>query len=119
MKKMVEAVDSRTKIQKVFDEEEQMSQNFKISNFYSNHRLNMVELKNRLEQFKKKHNQLVPPFKVDELSREIEPEVSFPQPTKYAAYSSAEAPLEKEKITLPPAHRQRLSAYDEGGGGGG
>ena len=56
-----ESMGSRTKIQKIFDQEEEVSQNFKVSNFYSNHRFNVLELKNRLEQFKKNHHTILPP----------------------------------------------------------
>lgn len=37
----VELHESRKKIQKVFEEEEAVSQTFKLNNFYSNHRLNL------------------------------------------------------------------------------
>ena len=58
-----ESIESKSKIKKIYDQEEEVSQHFKVSNFYSNHRFNILELKNRLEQFKKNHNQLLPPPK--------------------------------------------------------
>ena len=76
MKKLRESQDSKVKIDKVFEEEEEVSRNFKLTNFYSNHRLNLVELKSRLEQFKKNHHQtLPPPCKVEKISKEIDIEV--------------------------------------------
>lgn len=106
--------DSRAKIQRVFDEEEAVSQTFKINNFYSNHRLNIAELKNRLEQFKKNHNTLLPPqsTKVEFLPKD---NTSEELATKFKSVMGPDV-IEKEKITLPTATRHRLSHYEEGAG---
>lgn len=113
MKKQFEGQqESRKKIQKVFEEEEQVSQTFKINNFYTNQRLNLPELKQRLEQFKRNHHTLLPP------------QPTYPQPApelhpeqisnSFKATFASDTPIEKEKVTLPSANRQRLTHYDEG-----
>ena len=66
-----EYIGSKNKIQRIFEQEEEVSQNFRVSNFYSNHRFNILELKNRLEKFKKNHNQLMPPPQKAEQSSKL------------------------------------------------
>ena len=44
----------------IFEEEEEVSKAFEMNNFYTNQRLNIAELKSRLERFKSKNRQSLP-----------------------------------------------------------
>jgi hypothetical protein len=79
----------------VFEQEEEVSQNFRLSNFYTNHRLNIAELKNRLEIFKRNHQPIVAPGYRSEHAKELSSDANNSFSTKLGAFSYPEAHVDK------------------------